>query len=70
MSATTVTRENFSKQMSATEIDVAIHEAFNEIPDGWYVNKDTIMKFLMPMVNGKADDKLVSELVDKFIAEI
>lgn len=49
---------------------MAIHEAFNEIPDGWYVNKDTIMRFLMPMVNGKADDKLVSELVDKFIAEI
>ena len=64
--------EFMPKQMSEEEIQVAIRDAFNMIPDDTHssFNKGTIMKYLMPMVKGKADGKLVSQLVDEFIKSL
>ena len=64
--------EFMPKQMSEEEIKVAIREAFNMISDDTHssFNKGTIMKYLMPMVKGKADGKLVSQLVDEFIKSL
>lgn len=58
--------EFLPKQMTAVEIQ-AIIDAIVE-PMGNSLNKGLIMKELMPKVKGKADGKLVSELVDKTIA--
>lgn len=64
--------EFLPKQMTEDEINAAIMTAYNNIPDDTHtsVNKGVIMKHLMPMVKGKADGKLVSTLVDKFIANL
>lgn len=64
--------EFIPKQMTEEEIKAAIHEAFNQIPDDTHssFNKGTIMRHLMPMVKGKADGKLVSQLVDEFMKSL
>ena len=52
------------------EIQAAIMEAYNEIPDGSVANKGTLMKNLMPKVKGKADGKRVAELADAFLKSL
>ena len=61
--------EFMPKQMSEEEIKEVIQKAVNMIPDASNVkiNKGMIMKNLMPMVKGKADGKLVAQLVDEFL---
>lgn len=64
--------EFMPKQMTEEEINAAILEAYNLIPDDTYtqVNKGVIMKHLMPMVRGKSDGKLVAQLVDEFLKKL
>lgn len=64
--------EFMPKQMSEEEIKKAIQKAVNMIPDATNVkiNKGMIMKNLMPMVKGKADGKLVAQLVDEFLKNL
>lgn len=64
--------EFMPKQMSEDEINAAIMEAYNMIPDDTHtqVNKGVIMKHLMPMVRGKSDGKLVAQLVDDFLKKL
>lgn len=64
--------EFLPKQMSEDEINEAIKKAFDMIPDATnaQINKGMVMKVLMPMVKGKADGKLVSNLVDNAIAAV
>lgn len=62
--------EFLPKQMTEDEIQAAIMEAYNEIPDGSVANKGTLMKHLMPKVKGKADGKRVAELADAFLKSL
>lgn len=68
----TIYAEFMPKQMSEEEIKEAIQKAVNMIPDATNIkiNKGMIMKNLMPMVKGKADGKLVAQLVDEFIKSL
>lgn len=58
--------EFLPKQMNADEINALIKTAIEGMSGP--VNKGMIMKVLMPQVKGKADGKLVSELVDAAVA--
>lgn len=55
-------------EMTADEIQKVIEETVATLPAP--VNKGILMKNLMPKVKGKADGKLVSELVEKYIANM
>lgn len=55
-------------EMTAGEIQKVIEETVATLPAP--VNKGILMKNLMPKVKGKADGKLVSELVEKYIANM
>ena len=57
------------KQMTSDEINRVIEEVFCNLPEDvkLKVNKGVLMKHVMPAVRGKADGKLVQELVDNFM---
>lgn len=55
-------------EMTADEIQKVIEETVATLPTP--INKGMLMKNLMPKVKGKADGKLVSEMVEKYIASI
>ena len=57
------------KQMTSDEINHIIAEVFCNLPEDvkLKVNKGILMKHVMPAVRGKADGKLVQELVDNFM---
>ena len=55
------------QEMTADEIAAIIKETADAIPEP--LNKGILMKNLMPKVKGKADGKLVAELVDTYLAE-
>lgn len=57
--------EFLPKQMSADEIAEVIKEVVAELPVP--VNKGILMKNLMPRVKGKADGKLVSQMVEEYL---
>ncbi len=59
--------EFLPKQMTEEEINAAIQEAVNEIPEGTPMNKGTLMRYLMPRVKGKSDGKLVASLADAYL---
>lgn len=57
------------KQMTVEEITVQVQLVISEIESsGQALNKGVIMKNLMPLVKGKADNKLVNELVTSALA--
>lgn len=60
--------EFLPKQMSETEIREVISETLDEIGLKSFENKDKglIMKSLMPKVKGKADGKLVNQILESF----
>lgn len=58
--------EFLPKQMSADEINAIIDKALEGVSGP--TNKGQVMKATMPHVKGKADGKLVSELVDAAVA--
>ena len=57
------------KQMTSNEINRIVAEAFHCLPEDVKakVNKGILMKHVMLAVRGKADGKLVQELVDAFL---
>jgi uncharacterized protein YqeY len=57
--------EFLPEEMSEEQIKSVILETANEL--GENVNKGMLMKNLMPKVKGKADGKLVSTLVEKYL---
>lgn len=57
--------EFLPEEMSEEQIRAVILETANEL--GGSVNKGMLMKNLMPKVKGKADGKLVSTLVERYL---
>lgn len=55
-------------EMTADEIQNVIYETVATLPAP--VNKGILMKNLMPKVKGKADGKLVAELVEQYLAKM
>lgn len=53
------------KMLSEAEIVEIVVDAITEIEGP--VNKGSVMKIVMPKVKGKADGKLVNEIVTKFV---
>lgn len=52
------------RMMSADEIKRLVVQAFADLASGGQkINKGSVMKALMPLVKGKADNKLVNEIV-------
>ncbi|WP_090739389.1 GatB/YqeY domain-containing protein [Paenibacillus sp. Mc5Re-14] len=57
------------QQMSKEEIDIQVQLVISEITsNGQVPNKGLVMKNLMPLVKGKADNKLVNEVVTETLA--
>ena len=56
--------------MTEDEIKEAIQKAVDMIPDATKVNKGSIMKNLVNMTRGKADGKVVAQLVDEYLATV
>lgn len=57
------------QQMSKEEIDIQVQLVISEIiSNGQVPNKGLVMKNLMPLVKGKADNKLVNEVVTETLA--
>lgn len=57
--------EFLPEEMSEEQIRAVILETANEL--GGSINKGMLMKNLMPKVKGKADGKLVSALVERYL---
>lgn len=55
------------KQLSAVEIELIVEETIQEVGITQKANKGVLMKHLMPKVKGKADGKLVGQIVDKLL---
>lgn len=56
------------EEMTADEIMVVIRETADAITGN--INKGVLMKNILPKVKGKADNRLVVELVDKFLTDV
>lgn len=56
------------KQMSEDEIKLIVGLTITKLSDnGKEINKGNLMKELIPIVKGKADNKLVNEIVTQFL---
>lgn len=65
-----ILQEFAPKQLDETEIESMIREVFSELglDSPTKKEKGMIMKTLMPKVKGKADGKLVNQILDKMLA--